>query len=208
MSSTFLFLLIAGALLFGVIFLSLVPRAFKKRRFMRGLVLFLLSLLMLMTALTVALVAAGTRGYRALTREELAATVYCTPVGSRQFKAKVVRPDGRDTVLAIAGDELYVDARILKWKPFVNLLGLHTVYRLDRVAGRYHSTRDEKAPARTIYSLDGEMMPWDLFFLRTRCTFLAPLLDARYGSATFAPVEGVSTVRIMVTTSGLIARTD
>jgi hypothetical protein len=101
-----------------------------------------------------------------------------------------------------------MDARILKWTPFINLLGLHTVYRLDRVAGRYLSVRDEKVKTRTIYSIDGEMMPWDLFFLRTRCTFLAPILDAQYGSATFAQVEGKNTVRIMVTTSGLIARTD
>ena len=208
MSSTFLFILIAGTLLFGVIFMSLVPRAFKKRRFMGGFVFFLLSLLMFMSAFTIALVAAGTKGYKALTREELAATVHITPLASQRFQARVARPDGRDTTFALAGDELYIDARILKLKPFVNLIGLHTVYRLDRVAGRYLSARDEKAKARTIYSLDGEMMPWDLFFLRTRCTFLAPLLDAQYGSATFASVEGVSTVRIMVTTSGLIARAE
>jgi hypothetical protein len=84
MSSTFL-ILIAGTLLFGVIFLALVPREFKKRRFMGGFVFFLLSLLMFMTALTVALVAVGTRGYKALTREELAATVYITPLGSQWF---------------------------------------------------------------------------------------------------------------------------
>jgi hypothetical protein len=59
---------------------------------------------------------------------------------------------------------------------------------------------------RTLYSLAGGMKPWDLFSLRTRFAFLAPFLDAQYGSATFAPVEGVSTFRIMVTTSGLIAR--
>jgi hypothetical protein len=207
MNSTFL-ILIAGTLLLGVIFLSLVPRALKKRRFMGGFVLFLLSLLMLMTGLTVALVAAGTKGYKALTREELAATVSITPLGSQRFQARVAYPDGRDTTFALAGDELYMDARILKWKPFVNILGRHTAYRLDRIAGRYTSLRDEKVKTRTIYSLDGGMMPWDLFFLRTRCTFLAPFLDAQYGSATFAPVEGRSTVRIMVTTSGLIARID
>ena len=207
MGSTFL-ILSGVALLLGVLFLSLVPGAFKKRRFMRGFVLFLLSLVMSLTALTAALAAAGARGYRALTREELAATVTITPLGGQRFQARVACPDGIDTTFALAGDELYIDARILKWKPFVNIIGMHTAYCLDRVAGRYLSVRDEKARARTIYSLQGGMMPWDLFFLRTRCTFLAPLLDAQYGSATFAPAGGVSTVRIMVTTSGLIARTD
>jgi hypothetical protein len=50
------------------------------------------------------------------------------------------------------------------------------------------------------------MKPWDLFFLRTRYSFLAPIIDAYYGSAAFVPVRNVKVVKIMVTTSGLIAR--
>jgi hypothetical protein len=192
----------------GVLCAGIMALAWKRRRILGSLVFLLLSLLMFLSAAVVLLLAAGVKGYKALVREELAATVYITPLGSQQFQAKFALPDGRDTVFAIAGDELYIDARVLKWKPVVNFIGLHTAYRLDRVAGRYISVRDEKAKARTMYSLDGEMMPWDLFLLRTRYAFLAPLLDAQYGSATFAPVQGVSTVRILVTTSGLIARTD
>lgn len=198
----------AGMVFGGVLSAGVMALAWKRRRFMGSLVFLLTSLLMFMSAAVVLLLAAGVKGYKALVREELAATVQITPLGSQQFQANIALPDGRDTVFAIAGDELYIDARVLKWKPVLNLIGLHTVYRLDRVAGRYISTRDEKSRPRTMYSLDGEMMPWDLFLLRTRYAFLAPLLDAQYGSATFAPVDGAGTVRIMVTTSGLIARKD
>ena len=206
--TTILLAVFAGTILGGVIFMYLVPRAWKKRRILGSFTFLLMALLMFMSALVIVLLAAGIKGYKALVREELAATVYITPLGSQQFLARIVRPDARDTLFTIAGDELYIDARILKWKPVVNLLGLHTAYCLDRVAGRYGEIKDERAKVRTMYALDGGMKPWDIFFLRTRCAFLAPLHDAQYGSATFAPVQGARTVRIMVTTSGLMARAE
>jgi hypothetical protein len=203
-----LLIVFTGMILCGVIFLICVPRAWKRRRIMGGFTFLLMALLMFMTAIVIVLVATGIKGYKALTREELAAMVYITPLGNQQFQAKIVRSGIHDTLFAIAGDELYIDARVLKWKPVINLLGLHTSYCLDRVGGRYLSLQEENTKVRTMYSLCGEMRPWDLFFLRTRYRFLSPILDAQYGSATFAPVQGAQVVRIMVTTSGLIARTD
>jgi hypothetical protein len=194
-----------------LIFLSLffgfcVLRSWRLRRFMGGITYLLMSLVMILSGLLALVISAGSIGYKALVREELAATVYITPLGIQQFQAKIVFPDALDTTFAIAGDELYVDARILKWKPLVNVLGLHTAYCLDRVAGRYVDINDEHTKVRTLYSLGGEMKPWDLFFLRTRYSFLAPILDAYYGSAAFVPVRDVKVIKILVTTSGLIAR--
>lgn len=203
-----LLIVFTGMILCGFIFLICVPRALKRRRIIGGFTFLLMALLMFMAAIVILLVATGIKGYKALTREELAAMVYITPLGNQQFQAKISRPGAPDTLFAVAGDELYVDARILKWKSFVNLLGLHTAYCLDRVTGRYSDIKDERTKVRTIYSLCGGIKPWDIFFLRTRYNFLAPFLDAQYGSATFTPVQGISTVRIMVTTSGLIARVD
>ena len=45
----------------------------------------------------------------------------------------------------MAGDQIYVDAHILKWTPAANLIGLHTAYELDRVAGRYDNIEQEWA---------------------------------------------------------------
>lgn len=203
-----LLIVFCGMILCGFIFLICIPRALKRRRIMGGFTFLLMALLMFMAALVVLLVATGIKGYKALTREELAAVVYITPLGNQQFQARIVRSGINDTLFAIAGDELYIDARVLKWKSVINFLGLHTSYCLDRVTGRYSDIKDERTKVRTIYSLSGGIKPWDIFFLRTRYNFLAPLVDAQYGSATFTPVQGISTVRIMVTTSGLIARAD
>jgi hypothetical protein len=204
--NTIITVLIAVFFLLSLIFGVLVYRSWRLRRFMGSLTYLLLSLVMVLSALLALVISAGSIGYKALVREELAATVYITPLGTQQFQARVVCPDSRDTSFAIAGDELYVDARILKWKPLVNVLGLHTAYCLDRVAGRYSDINDERTKVRTLFSLGGGMKPWDLFFLRTRYSFLAPILDAYYGSAAFVPVRDVKVIKILVTTSGLIAR--
>ena len=67
----------------------------------------------------------------------------------------------------------------------VNVLGLHTAYELDRIAGRYADVEQERAARRTVHTLAPDR--WvDLFALRTRYAALAPLLDAEYGSGTFA----------------------
>ncbi len=114
-------------------------------------------------------------------------------------------PDGRVAAHTLAGDELYVDAHILKWKPVANILGLHTAYELDRVGGRYQQLNDEQNAPRTIYGL-GEKKPVDMFNLRQRYSVLAPLLDAEYGSATFVAVEQPARLEVRVSTTGLLIR--
>ena len=160
---------------------------------------------LLLAAGLLALVGLGLHGYRALTRETVAAVVDVEPLGPRRFLARVRLPDGRTRVYEIAGDAFYVDARVLKWKPWAQLLGLHTAYALDRIGGRYRDLESERRLPRTVHSL-GPQPPLDLHALRRRHAWLAPLVDAAYGSATFMPVEGRARYEIRVGPSGLLAR--
>jgi hypothetical protein len=150
-------------------------------------------------------VAIGTQGYRALTREDLAARLSVRPAGPQRFVAFVRLPDGRAATYDVAGDEIYVDAHILKWRPIANLFGLHTAYELDRLAGRYRSLEEERSAERTVYSL-GRDRPLDLFALRRRHAFLGALVDAEYGSATFVPVTRPAELEVRVSTTGLLVR--
>jgi hypothetical protein len=150
-------------------------------------------------------ISVGMRGYEALTHETVAARIAVKPSGPQRFDAQVKFPDGRVTGYVIAGDELYVDAHILKWKPIANVLGLHTAYELDRIAGRYRSVEQERAALRTVYPL-GEPRALDLFALRGRTAWLAPLYDAEYGSASFVPVDRPMELEVRVSTTGLLIR--
>ncbi len=163
------------------------------------------TLLLLALAGVAGSIAVGIQGYRALTREDIAARLFVRPTGRQRFAATLRFPDGRERTFDVAGDEIYVDAHILKWKPFANLLGLHTAYELDRVTGRYRAIEQERSAVRTVHSL-GRERPVDLFGLRQRYEFLAPLLDAEYGSATFVPVTRPAELELRVSTSGLLIR--
>jgi hypothetical protein len=164
-----------------------------------------LGLLMLFTGGLAGTIAFGIQGYKTLTREEIAAHISVSPVAPQRFAATFRYPDGRIANFMIAGDEIYIDAHILKWQPIANLLGLHTAYELDRVGGRYRDIEQERSAERTIHSLN-QNKPVNLFELRQRYTFLALLLDAKYGSATFIPVTQAAELELKVSTTGLLIR--
>lgn len=147
----------------------------------------------------------ATQGYRALTREALACEVSVEPAGKQAFVATFTFPDGRREVHTLSGDQLYVDAHILKWKPWVNVLGLHTAYELDRVSGRYVSLDDERQRPRTVASL-ARSKRFDLFDLRRTYARLGLLVDTAYGSATFVDVHSSATFEVRVSTTGLLVR--
>jgi hypothetical protein len=195
----------AGLALLGVVLVLASLVALVTLRPFRFLWRLAAGMVALFIGLLVLLIAVGTAGYQALTHETSAATIRVEPLGKQKFRADVRLPDGRKMSHELAGDELYIDAHILKWKPIANLAGLHTAYELDRIAGRYHSLSDERAASRTVFAL-GADKPLDLFNLRRRYVVLAPLVDAEYGSASFVSVTRPAELDVRVSTSGLLIR--
>ena len=166
---------------------------------------FVTAFLMLSLSALFGTISIAIQGYHALTREELAAIVKIEPAGEQRFDARFTMPDGSEKIFSLAGDQLYVDAHILKWKPLANIFGLHTSYELDRVAGRYSLLNDETTKVRTVYSLSKEK-PLNMFDLRQRFAMLNPLLDAEYGSATFINSNSPEEFELTVSTTGLLIR--
>ncbi len=189
----------------GLVSFLLARGAARRRRWQRTVAVGLVGLLFVSVSALLATVSVSIRGYRALTHEEVAATVRTFPNGTQRFRASMTYPDGRQESFDLRGDAIYVDAHILKWQPWVNLLGLHTVYELDRVAGRYDDLANERGGPRTVFSL-GRPKPFDLFDVVRRFRRLSVLVDAEYGSATFVAARGRAAYEILVSTSGLLAR--
>jgi hypothetical protein len=179
--------------------------AFRRRRAVRATTTTLLALLMLSLTALFATLSGSTQGYRALTHEELAASVTTRSLSEQLFEARVRFPDGADSVFTLAGDEFLVDARILKWKPIANVLGLHTEYQLDRISGRYQDLRDEQILPRTVFALS-QRADLDLFDLRRKHPVLGWLVDAEYGSGTFVAPEDGARFDVLVSTTGLLVR--
>lgn len=186
-----------------LVFAALV--ALLRMRPLRALVRLLAGALALALGGLVGALAIGVQGYRALTHEDLAARIDVKPTGTQRFVATFTYPDGRVASYAINGDAIYVDAHVLKWKPWANVLGLHTAYELSRVAGRYNDIEQERSAPRSVHSLAQER-PVDLFSLRRRHAWLAPLLDADYGSGAFVAVDTGKSLELRVSTTGLLLR--
>src|SRR5205809_2608754 len=191
-------------LLLGTVVGVKAVRAPRARHWLGGTIRGLVALLLLALAALAATVTVGLQGYRALTYEEVAATVRTEPVAPQRFRATITLPDRRLAMYELAGDAFYVDAHVLKWHPWASLLGLRTVYELDRVAGRYNSIADERARPHTAYEL-ARSKPVDLYFIARR-RLLGPLVDAEYGSATFVAATRPATFEVRVSMTGLLAR--
>ena len=178
--------------------------ALVRARLIRFTIRSLLALLFLAAGLGLGVLALGMQGLQALTREETAARIKVTPTGPQRYQAVVTFNDGRTQTYELAGDDIYVDAHIVKWTPLANQLGLDTSYRLDRIAGRYRRVDQETTAPRTVFPLSPTAMV-DLVDLGRRFP-LAAFFDAEYGSATYVPVVQPAELELKVSTTGLLMR--
>jgi len=203
-----LVLVMAAFALLSVVLLILALAAVRKRRWIGTGMAFVLAVLFLALAAVAATVGVAMQGYRALTREVVAATIVTRPTGPERFLATFTFPDGRREQYEITGNALYVDAHIVKWHPRANILGLHTAYQLDRVSGRYDRLEDEQAKPRRIFTLS-RPTPVDMVQVVRSLAFLGRLgrvVDAEYGSATFIAAREPTQLELRVSTSGLLFR--
>ncbi|MEA3198053.1 MAG: hypothetical protein QOF32_2105 [Gammaproteobacteria bacterium] len=163
------------------------------------------ALMLILLGVCAALVAANLRTYQRLSFEQPAGELQFSRTGEREFNAFLSYPGGERATFALRGDEWQVDARVLKWHAFANLVGFDTAYRLERISGRYARVEDERAQPRTVYSLNPPQLidPWDMAH---RYRSWLPWLDALYGSATFLPMADGALYEVKVSQSGLIAR--
>jgi hypothetical protein len=191
--------------LFSLGFLAVAIRALKRKKVIGTATNTLVALLMFTLSTLFAVLTVSTQGYRAFTREDLVASVTTKRLADQRFEAQVRFPDGRDTTFLLDGDEFYMDAHILKWKPIANILGFHTDYELDRIAGRYFDVWQEQTKPRTVFALSSSK-PIDLFDLRRRHPILRWLVDAEYGSGTFIATDAETEFDVLVSTSGLMIR--
>ena len=191
--------------LIAVLFLITAIRRVRRRRLVGALAHGLTALTLFLFAGCAVLIAANLRTYQRLSAEQPAGELQLTRIGSHQFNGVFTFPSGERSDFALRGDEWQIDARVLKWQALANLMGFDTVYRLDRISGRYSSVDDERSMSRTVYALSpGDRV--DLWEMAHRYHTWLPWIDALYGSATYVPMADGALYEIKVSQSGLMAR--
>jgi hypothetical protein len=201
--------LIAGI---GVLGLALaVPlelaaiRRLRHLQLARGTLFFLSGAFVLLLAAGVALVAVNLYTYARLTHEQEAARVSMRQLGERHYAVSVQAKSAATRYFELRGDQWQIDARVLKWRAVGNLLGFDTVYRLERLSGRYGDIARERNAPRTVHSL-AEEPGVDFWTVLRRYHAYVPLADALYGSAAYVPMAEGAEYAVNVSTSGLVVR--
>jgi hypothetical protein len=180
-------------------------RRLRRLQLVRGTLFFLSGATVLLVAAIVVLVAANLYTYARLTHEQEAARVSMRQLGERRYVLSV-QPQGQPPRhYEVRGDEWQMDARVLKWRAMGTLLGFDTLYRLERLSGRYGSVTAERAGPRTVHDLSEETS-LDLWSLVRRHHAYVPFADALYGSAVYVPMSEGAEYTVSVSASGLVVR--
>jgi hypothetical protein len=156
----------------------------------------------------VGLVGLNLRTYQALTYEQQVAEVHLTQVGPQNFNARIVRPNEPEKTVQVLGDEFRIEARVLKFQPWANVLGFNAMYRLDRVSGRYIDATAERSAPRTVepFFEPGKEPGLDVYTLSSKYGQNIPLVDALYGSGAYVPMADKAVYTISMSQTGLVAR--
>ena len=195
------FLVLLGAILFfyGV-------RRLRRRRLMAGSLQGLTGLLLLEAAVLTMAVLVNLHTYSRLTYETPVAEVHFQKRSNQHFWAYVTLGRTEAMIFDIRGDEWQLDARVLKWKGTALLLGSDTLFRLDRLSGRYRDFAQERTQPRSVYSLVGEGVGLDIWTLMQRYSRWVPWVDAVYGNAAYVPMADGARFVVSIGASGLVAR--
>ena len=198
---------IAAALLAlaGLVFLARGTTKWRRRHFVAGTLYGAGALVLVLLAAVAVLVGPSILTYHRLTHEQPVADLQFSRIAEQRFAVTLTYPTGATQRMDLAGDEWQIDARVLKWRAFVNVVGFDSAYRLERLSGRYRDIESEKNAPRTVYALNAPSRI-DLWDLVRRYRERLPWVDAVYGSATYLPMADGARYEVRMAQSGLIAR--
>jgi hypothetical protein len=191
------------ALMGVILFILGIQRAWR-RRVLTGSLEGVVGILLLAIAALMAAISINLYTYDRLTHESKIAEVRFQRVGPQHFLASMIFKNSTK-ILDLHGDEWQVDARVLKWRGMALLLGFNTLYRLDRLSGRYRDITQERTELHTVHSLSEEK-GLDLWMIGRRYAHWIPWVDAVYGSATYMPIVDGASFTVFVSSTGLLAR--
>lgn len=200
-------LAVIGILLFlSLLFIALGLSRFSRGKFIIASIQSLSGLSLLLAGLLFLSIAMNLYSYERLTYEQSIAELSIKQIDEQQFQLEILYEDEKkpDSFL-INGDEWQIDARIIKWHGWAQLLGLNSQYRLERISGRYFDINEERLNPRSVYSL-GPKDNIDYWKIINDYKKWFPWVDAYYGSAAYLPMTDNATYKLSLTQTGLIAR--
>lgn len=202
-----LILIILSALLVIVVSWRLVQQ-FKKKKILSGLWWSAQSMVLLLLFIGLLLVFSNLHTYQRLTYEQQIAEVYLRELKPLQFQVSISYSDADDDqyYYVLEGDQWQLDARILKWKSWANLIGLDSFYQFERLSGRYSDINLARQKSPSLHDLSGKSMGLDIWKLKRLLKEKLFLVDTLFGQGVFMPMQDGAHFDVVLTQSGLIVR--
>lgn len=211
--------LVMAILTFLGLIVNRLKRAFQRRRgrmikfhsLTQNMFRFLAIFLWIAVSAAVLFLAAFIQSYKMFTKEQLVAEVRCLPLddSSSSMRLEFTRVEAGQKhpplEFRINGDQWALEGDILKWDNWLNFVGLHTMFKLTRVRGRFVNSEDEISQTPSVYSLvkleEDSRWRW-LYKYGHKLRFVS----AVYGNTVYTFPSKENVYEIFVTTSGFIAK--
>ncbi len=165
-------------------------------------------IILLTIAAMLFLVSSNIHTYERLVYEQPVASISFHRIAPQYYSAELKELiSGESWFYELRGDEWQLDAQILTWQGYANLLGLDSYYRLHRLSGRYTDINEERNQPHTVHGLAAEERI-DLWSYANEYRNWLSMVDATYGSAVFLPMNDAAEYSISISRNGLVARPD
>ena len=176
-----------------------------QRRVFAGALQGISGLLFLALAALAISIAMNLYTYSVFNDEQPVAEVRFEELANQYYRLYLI-PEGQAAqTYEIRGDEWQIDARVIKWHGLANLAGMRTVYRLERISGRYRDVQQERVDVRSVYALN-TLDGVDIWSVSRNNQKYMPWIDAVYGSAAYMPMAHQARFKVTVSSSGLVVR--
>lgn len=172
----------------------------------RRIFLFPVFSLLLVAGVVLLLLGSNLYTFHRLTDESPVAELQFRKIAAQEFEATISHGDFcHSEKYRLYGDQWRMDAQFLKWRPWANLIGFDSMYRIERLGGRYIDVRDENSRRRLDYKLYPEKLV-DLSSMLDRYNGRLSPVDTLYGSSVYDVMQEDILYRVYRTQSGLLVR--
>jgi hypothetical protein len=162
--------------------------------------------LFLVAGAVLLLVASNLYTFHRLTDESPIAELQFRKTGVQEYEVTIAYGDFcHPEKYLLYGDQWRMDAQFLKWRPWANLIGFDSMYRIERLGGRYQDVQDENTRHRISYRLYQEGLVDLTLMMDSYNGYLSPV-DTLYGSSVYDVMQEQTLFRVYRTQSGLLVR--
>ena len=211
-----------GLIIFSIMIYQALDRSFRKKKedekkappgCLNQLTKVLLIFLMIAFGFAILFFGAFIQSLTTFTKQELVAEILCREIDkdNNSMKIILIEKKGRNANIPqeflLTGDRWFLRGDIIKWDNWVNFLGLHTMYKLNRIGGFFTDTKMESELKPTQYSLvpEEETPKWRWLY---KYGYRLPLISNVYGSSVSQYPELRKVFKIYVTLSGFSIGTE